>query len=153
MSIQIKYNYLEKAYPDMLHGIGMLIQKAKVADLFDSVKLTEKEIGELQKAKELCELKIIEFWDNKNGPEFKALCSTYFDIGTELPANPNSDLFIYEQFKLIVFGYLGEHWHFVKEYLKNQHEVIETLQVTENWNQRLLTISFKAIVYLIKKSN
>ncbi|KAB2907416.1 MAG: DEAD/DEAH box helicase [Ignavibacteriales bacterium] len=153
MSIQIKYNYLEKAYPDMLHGIGMLIQKAKVADLFDSVKLTEKEIGELQKAKELCELKIIEFWDNKNEPEFKALCSTYFDIGTELPANPNSDLFIYEQFKLIVFGYLGEHWHFVKEYLKNQHEVIETLQVTENWNQRLLTISFKAIVYLIKKSN
>ena len=116
MSIQIKYNYLEQAYPDMLEGIGMLIQKAKLSARFDSLQLSEEEFEQLQKAKELCELRIIEFWGNREQAEFKALCSTYFDIASQLPIQWDSELAIYEQLKLIAFGYLGEHWHFVKQY-------------------------------------
>lgn len=153
MSIQIKYNYLEQAYPDMLEGIGMLIQKAKLSGRFDSVQLSEEEIEQLQKAKELCELKIVELWDNREQPEFKGLCSTYFDIASQLPMQWDSELLIYEQLKLIAFGYLGEHWHFVKQYLKNYSGQFEAIQVGESWNQRILTISFKAIVHLIKKEN
>ena len=48
MSIQIKYNYLEQAYPDMLEGVGMLIQKAKLSARFDSVQLSIEEIEQLQ---------------------------------------------------------------------------------------------------------
>lgn len=153
MSIQIKYNYLEQAYPDILEGIGMLIQKAKLSGRFDSVQLSEEEIEQLQKAKELCELKIVELWDNREQPEFKGLCSTYFDIASQLPMQWDSELLIYEQLKLIAFGYLGEHWHFVKQYLKNYSAQFEAIQVGESWNQRILTISFKAIVHLIKKEN
>jgi hypothetical protein len=63
MSIQVKYDYLEQAYPDMLTGIGVLIQKGKLAKRFNSVELTADDIQRLEKAKELCELKIIELWE------------------------------------------------------------------------------------------
>lgn len=153
MSIQIKYNYLEQAYPDMLEGVGMLIQKAKLSARFDSVQLSIEEIEQLQKAKELCELKIIEFWDNREQVVFKALCSIYFDIASQLPIQWDSELVIYEQLKLIALGYLGEHWHFVKQYLKNHNEDFDSIQIGETWNQRILSISFKAIIHLIKKEN
>lgn len=153
MSIQIKYNYLEQAYPDMLEGIAMLIQKAKLSARFDSLQLSGEEIEQLQKAKELCELRIIEFWDNKEQEEFKALCSTYFDIAGQLPIHWDSELVVYEQLKLIAFGYLGEHWHFVKQYIKTHNGDFDSIHVGETWNQRILSISFRAIIHLIKKEN
>jgi superfamily II DNA/RNA helicase len=157
MSIQTKYHILEQAYPDMLAGIGMLIQKGKLSKRFTSLQLDEVEIQELIKAKELCELRIIELWELRNteqtSNEFKALCSTYFDIASQLPAIVESEYFVYETFKLIAFGYLGEHWHFVKQYLKGLEEQIRNIELVDNWNNRILTVSFKAIVQLVKKEN
>lgn len=154
MSIQIKYNYLEQAYPDMLERIGMLISKVKLSARFGSVQLSKEDIEQLQKAKELCELKIVELWGNgeqENSNIFKGLCSTYFDIASQLPIQWDSELLIYEQLKLIAFGYLGEHWHFVKQYLKANSEAFDTIQLGNTWNERILTVSFKAIIHLIKK--
>lgn len=157
MSIQTKYQILEQAYPDMLAGIGMLIQKGKLSRRFASLQLDEVEIQELIKAKELCELRIIELWELRNteqtSNEFKALCSTYFDIASQLPAIVESEYFVYETLKLIAFGYLGEHWHFVKQYLKGLEEQIHNIELVNNWNNRILTVSFKAIVQLVKKEN
>ena len=157
MSIQIKYNNLEQAYPDMLAGIGVLIQKGKISRRFASLQLNEEEIQELIKAKELCELRIIELWEHRNeeetANEFKALCSTYFDIASQLPVIVEDEYFVYETFKLIAFGYLGEHWHFVKQYLKGLNEQIQGIELGESWNNRILTVSFKAIVQLVKKEN
>jgi hypothetical protein len=79
MSIQVKYNVLEQAYRDMLEGISALIQKAKLANRFDAVSLTEEDYFQLEKSKELCELKIVEIWESRGSDDFKALCSTYFD--------------------------------------------------------------------------
>lgn len=153
MSIQVKYNYLEQAYPDMLEGIGMLVQKAKLSGRFNNVQLSEEEMSELQKAKELCELKIVELWDRRELPEFKGLCSTYFDIASQLPIKLDSELFVFEQIKIIAFGYLGEHWHFVRQYLMSQSNLFDTIQIGNDWNQRILTISFKAIINLVRKEN
>jgi len=157
MSIDLKYSYLEQAYPDMLTGIGKLIQKGKLSSRFDSVQLSEKEIKRLEKAKELCELKIIELWDKREKDEvksqFKALSATYFDIAGQLPTNAASEYFIYEQIKLISFGYLGEHWHFVKQYLKSNYSTIENIEITDDWNKRLLILCFKALVRLVVKEN
>lgn len=157
MSIQTKYHILEQAYPDMLAGIGMLIQKGKLSKRFSSLQLDQVEIQELIKAKELCELRIIELWELRNAVEnsneFKALCSTYFDIASQLPETIESEYFVYETFKLITFGYLGEHWHFVKQYLKGLEEQIQSIEIVDNWNNRILTVSFKAIVQLVKKDN
>lgn len=157
MSVQCKYNILEQAYPDMLAGIGMLIQKGKLSRRFESIQLQEDEIQELTKAKELCELGIIELWEQRNDDEtankFKALCSTYFDIACQLPAIIEGEYFVYETFKLIAFGYLGEHWHFVKQYLKGQNERIQNLEPGETWNNRVLTVSFKAVTQLVKKED
>jgi hypothetical protein len=157
MSIQTKYHILEQAYPDMLAGIGMLIQKGKLSRRFSSLQLNEVEIQELIKAKELCELRIIELWELRNAEEtsneFKALCSIYFDIASQLPAIIESEYFVYEAFKLVSFGYLGEHWHFVKQYLNGLKGQIQSIELVDNWNNRILTVSFKAIVQLVKKEN
>ncbi len=153
MSIQVKYNYLEQAYPYMLNGIGMLIQKGKLANRFEQVNLEDEDFAQLDKAKELCELRIIELWDVRDSTEFKALCSVYFDIASQIPIDIDNEYFIYEQFKLIAFGYLGEHWHFVKQYLKGLDDQIQSLVLGESWNNRILTVSFKAIVQLVIKEN
>ncbi|QSE97217.1 DEAD/DEAH box helicase [Fulvivirga lutea] len=153
MSIQIKYNYLERAYPDMLDGIGALIQKGKLSKRFREVSLTNEDSTHLEKAKELCELRIIELWEERDSAEFKALCSVYFDITSQVSINPESEYFILEQFKLITFGYLGEHWHFVKQYLKTSESVFNNLEAGADWNKRILTISFKAVVNLVKKDS
>ena len=156
MSIQTKYHILEQAYPDMLAGIGMLIQKGKLSRRFASLQLNEDEIQELTKAKELCELRIIELWEQRNQEgvsDFKALCSSYFDIVSQLPVNVEDEYFVYETFKLIAFGYLGEHWHFVKQYLKGVIGQIEDIELGESWNKRILAVSFKAVVQLVKKEN
>lgn len=157
MSIQTKYHILEQAYPDMLAGIGMLIQKGKLSRRFSSLQLNEVEIQELIKAKELCELRIIELWELRNAEEtsneFKALCSIYFDIASQLPTIIESEYFVYEAFKLVSFGYLGEHWHFVKQYLNGLKGQIQSIELVDNWNNRILTVSFKAIVQLVKKEN
>jgi len=157
MSIQSKYHILELAYPDMLAEIGVLIQKGKLSNRFESLQLNEDEIQELTKAKELCELRIIELWELRNdeetGNEFKALCSTYFDIACQLPIIIEHEYFVYETIKLIAFGYLGEHWHFVRQYLKGLNEQIQNLDPGSSWNNRVLTVSFKAIIQLVKKEN
>lgn len=153
MSIQLKYDFLERAYPDMLDGIGALIQKGKLSKRFEKIVLAEGELGLLEKAKELCELRIIELWDVRDSVEFKALCSVYFDIASQIPINIGNEYFILEQFKIIAFGYLGEHWHFVKQYLKGVDEQIRSLELGVSWNNRILTVSFKAIVQLVKKEN
>lgn len=153
MSNQLKYNYLEQAYPDMLEGIGALIQKGKLSKRFDEIELTDENLTQLEKAKELCELRIIELWEEFDSLEFRSLCSVYFDIASQLTINTESEYFILEQFKLIAFGYLGEHWHFVKQYLKTYRPVIDNMEVGKEWNNRILTISFKAIVNLVRKDS
>lgn len=157
MSIQTKYHILELAYPDMLEGIGLLIQKGKLSKRFQSLQLNEDEVQELTKAKELCELRLIELWEIRNeeelADEFKSLCSTYFDIASQLPAIVKDEYFVYETFKLITFGYLGEHWHFVKQYLKGLNEQIQNIEPNQSWNSRVLIVSFKAVIQLVKKEN
>lgn len=157
MSIQTKYHILEQAYPEMLAGIGVLIQKGKLSKRFESLQLNDDEIQELIKAKELCELRIIELWEHRNDNEtvneFKALCSNYFDIAGQLPTEVEDEYFVYETFKLIAFGYLGEHWHFVKQYLKGLNEQIQNIEPDQSWNSRVLTVSFKAVVQLVRKEN
>lgn len=153
MSIQSKYNLLEQAYPDMLSGIGALIQKGKLSKRFESIELSQEDIKQLEKAKELCELKIVEHWERRDTEDFKALCSTYFDIAGQIPTNVESEYYIYEQFKLIAFGYLGEHWHFVRQYLKANRTTIDELPNSEDWNKRILTLCFKALVSLVIKNS
>jgi len=153
MSSQSKYNFLVEAYPDMLESIDMLIQKGKLAGRFESVELTHDEISLLEKAKELCELKIIELWDERDSREFKSLCATFFDISTQIKFDATSEYFIYEQIKLIAFGYLSEHWHFVRQYLKAKAPLIEDLEINDDWNKRILILCFKAVAGLVKKDN
>lgn len=153
MSIEIKYRYLNNAYPDVLNGIGMLIQKAKISNRFKGEPLTPKENSDLEKAKNLCELRIVEIWDNQNSEEFKALCSTYFDIAAQSEIELDNEYAVFEYTKIITFGYLGEGWHLVRQYLINQQNEIDKLPISENWNCRLLNTSFKALVGLIRKND
>jgi len=153
MSVQNKYQILESFYPDLLQDIGTLIQKGKLSKYFDSINLTSEEIIRLNKAKELCELKIVEYWGDRDNGTFKSLCSTYFDIAVLFPVDIDNEYFIYEQIKLIAFGYLGENWHFVRQYIKKNRGIIESLTDETDWSKRLLIISFRAINNLVKKDS
>jgi superfamily II DNA/RNA helicase len=154
VSVQTKYNHLEQAYPDLLAGIGTLIQKAKVSNRFEPVNLSNEELQLLEKGKELCELKIIELWQDRDSLEFKALCSSYFDIATQLRFENASEYFIYEQIKIVSFGYLGEHWHFVQQFLKGRPtNEFDIPDLNNDWNKRLLTLSYKSFISLVKKES
>ncbi|OCA69074.1 DEAD/DEAH box helicase [Chryseobacterium artocarpi] len=154
MSINIKYSFLEQAYPDMLESIGMLIQKVKLSARFHDIELSVENIQKLSIAKELCELRIIELWDQRvENNEFKALCATYFDISSQIPITSQKEYLIYEHFKIISFGYLGEQWHFVKQYLNKTISQFENIEEDTNWSLRILTLSFKALAHLVKKDS
>jgi hypothetical protein len=133
-----KYKILEEYFPDLLQGISEIIQKGKLSKRFNTLLLDANKKPELIKAKELCELKILELWNNQDNEKFKILCSVYFDISTLLNFDIKTEEDIYEVIKLISLGYLGEHSHFVKDFLNLQKQKIEDLIVTDKWNSRLL---------------
>ncbi|NSW45797.1 MAG: DEAD/DEAH box helicase [Bacteroidales bacterium] len=148
-----KYKILEKYFPDLLQGISEIIQKGKLSKRFNTLLLDANKKTELIKAKELCELKILELWHNQDDEKFKILCSVYFDISTLLNFDIKTEEDIYEVIKLISLGYLGEHSHFVKDFLNLQKQKIEDLIVTDKWNSRLLNNIFKVIVSLVIKKS
>ncbi len=153
MNNNLKYQYLENAYPQLLEGISSLIQKAKIGLKYSIVTITLSENLIIAKAKELCELSIIEKWDNQESDEFKALCATYYDIATLSPLPENRQELIFEIIKLISFGYLGENWHLVRQYLRNIELDINSTDHIFNWNEKLLNSSFSALFLLLKKDN
>ena len=61
--------------------------------------VTEEELADIEKAKDLCELKIIELWNNQDSAEFKALCSTYFDLASEVNVASRDEVAIFEFIK------------------------------------------------------
>lgn len=153
MSNHPKYRLIEDLYPDLLSGVGAVIQKAKVALRFDGLQLTDSEIVQLKKAKELIELSIIEFWNKQDSEEFRNLCSVYFDVASLLPLPDLKQEKVFELINLITIGYLGEGWHLVRQFLKTcSLEPLFELNDTR-WNQRLLYTSFKALVYTIIKDD
>ncbi len=146
-----KYNILEQYLPELIQDIGHIIQKGKIASRFTTLELSDNENKEISKAKELCELKILELWNNQEGEEFKALCSVYFDLATIISKNIFSDEDIFETIKVIAFGYLGEHAHFVKDYLIRNKDKIDQIEIPDKWNARLLRRCFQVIVSLVIK--
>lgn len=153
MSVQAKYKFLEDAYPDMLAGIGALIQKGKLAKRFSTVEVSSEELGVLEKARDLCELRIIEKWENRESEEFRALCSTYFDLSVEIPSPSEIEYLIYSKIKLISFGYLGEGWHFVRQYLKANDVDAVLPDRASDWNRRLIILCFKALVKIVQRES
>ena len=152
MSVQDKYRVLENAFPEMLKGIGALIQKAKICNRFESVHLSDQELELLEKAKELSEIAILERWEDQ-GDEFKAICSTHFDIASQLPIDLDEEYLFYEYIKLISCAYLGENWHMARQFIKQKIGELTSLEPNGSWNIRLMQKSFLALVYLIKKDN
>lgn len=153
MKVTEKYKILEDAFPEIIQDIGHIVQKGKLLKRFELLQLTENEITELSKAKHLCELKIIELWANQDTEEFKALCSIYFDIATILPNEFKTDEDIYEIIKIISLGYLGEHAHFVKDFLNQHKDKINNIEIPDKWNSRLLRKCFQVITSLVIKKS
>ncbi|MEM1337086.1 MAG: DEAD/DEAH box helicase [Bacteroidota bacterium] len=153
MSDSTKYSVLEQLHPELLLGVGAVIQKAKVALRFDGIHLVSEELNLLNKAKELCELSIIDSWEEQESDGFKALCSIYFDIATLLALPREKQEQVFELIKIITIGYLGESWHLVRQHLKTLNlEPLYSIEDAE-WNKRLLYTSFRALVNTIVKDD
>jgi len=65
-----RYEILEQNYSDILTGLSELIQKARISRRFNAIQLSVCEIKLLHKAKEVCELEINNYWDQKDTDEF-----------------------------------------------------------------------------------
>jgi len=153
MSAIKRYEILEQNYQDILEGLSELIQKARVSRRFRNIQLSESEKKLLQKAKEICELEINNYWNQKNSNEFLSLCITYFEIATCFDYDLNDEINIMELFKIIIFGYLGEHSHYIKDYLLSIKNYVINIRIPEKWNERLLYTIFKSLYFLVVKNS
>lgn len=153
MSLDPKYQILIQEYPDVLEGIDGLIQKIKVAHRFENISISSSEIDKIETTKDLCELKLIEIWDNQDSDRFKALCSIYFDLASEIPIEANNEIAVFEIIKVVSLGYLGEEWHRVRRFVSKNEQIISNISVDQQWNKKLLLNSFLALIGLIKKKN
>lgn len=153
MSQDPKYKFLIEEEPDLLEGIDNLIQRIKVGHRFKNIDVSEVEIAKIETAKDLCELKILEHWDDQESEIFKTLCSIYFDLSTETPLDASNEVSVLEYLKIISCGYLGESWHRVKQFVTSSSSYIDHLNIGSNWNQKILRSSFLAIIGLISKND
>ncbi|HOU97085.1 MAG TPA: hypothetical protein PLN06_10775, partial [Bacteroidales bacterium] len=153
MSAIKKYEILEQNYQDILEGLSELIQKARLSRRFNAISLSASEIKLLQKAKEICELEINNYWNQKDSNEFLSLCITYFDIATCFDYDLNDQINIMELFKIIIFGYFGEHSHYVRNYLLSIKNHVINIRIPEKWNERLLYTIFNALYFLVVKNS
>ncbi|HOV32652.1 MAG TPA: DEAD/DEAH box helicase [Candidatus Hydrogenedens sp.] len=152
MSMENKYKYLEDDFGDILGKISKHIQKAKISQRFDAINLSEEENEFLIKAKEICEIQINSLWHQRSSNEFLSYCLSYFDISSYFDYEIRNENDILEIFKIIIFGYLSEHSHFVRNFVISKIN-IDTVPVPDKWNLRLLYSIFKSVLYLIKKDN
>lgn len=155
MSIIKKYEILEKNFQDILGDLSELIQKARVSRRFNVIQLSESEIKLLHKAKEICELEINNYWGQKDTDEFFSLCITYFDIATcfDYDLNDEIEINIMELFKIIIFGYLGEHSHSVKSYLLSIKDDVNNITIPEKWDVRIIYTIFNSLFFLVVKNS
>ncbi|TNF48597.1 MAG: DEAD/DEAH box helicase [Bacteroidetes bacterium] len=153
MSLDPKYRLLIQEHPELLAGVDRLIQKIKVGHRFNNIEISGDDLSKIELAKDLCELKIIELWSDHETESFKALCSVYFDLATEISIDPSNEVSVLEYLKIISCGYLGESWHRVSQFIAANNDVIQNISFQEGWNHRLLHTSFLAIIGLINKKN
>lgn len=153
MNATKRYEILEQNYQDILGGLSELIQKARVSRKFNTIELSEDEKKLLQKAKEICELEINNYWYQKDSKEFLSLCITYFEIATCFDYELIDEINIMELFKIIIFGYLGEHSHYVKDYLLSIKNYVANLEIPDKWNKRILYTIFKSAYFLVVKNS
>lgn len=143
-------NILEK-YRDILYGLSKLIHETYLPRVFDTLQFSEQDRKLLQKGKEICELEINNYWNQKDSIEFLFLCDTYFDIATCFNYGLNNKEDIIETFKIIIFGYLGEHNSYVKNYLLTISEDINRDTTPEKWDTRILFKSLKALYFIMTR--
>jgi len=146
------YKILERDYQNILEGLSELIRKTKVCGK-KAVQLPKSEITLLQKAKEICELEINNYWNQKDSNEFISLCIAYFEIATCFDYDLNDEVNIMEVFKIIIFGYLGEHSHYVKSYLLSIKDDVNNITIPEKWDVRILYTIFNSLYLLVVKNN
>lgn len=157
MKLKNKYSYLINHFPEILNGLDVLIQKAIASLRFDSILLSENEIQLLEKAKSLCEIKIIELFEQSDTEEFKALCSNYFDITSFLlfkkdTEKENMEYFAFEIIKFISIAYLGEEWHKLKRFFSEYSIFDENIaDKVDKWNEKVLYTLIYISVLLVKK--
>ena len=81
------------------------------------------------------------------------MCITYFEIATYFDYDLNDEINIMELFKIIIFGYLGEHSHYVRNYLLSIKNHVINIRIPEKWNERLLYTIFKSLYFLVVKNS
>ena len=81
------------------------------------------------------------------------MCNTYFEIATCFDYGLNSEANIMELFKIIIFGYLGEHSHYVKSYLLSIKDDVNDIAPPEKWDVGIIYTIFNSLYFLVVKNS
>ena len=83
--------------------------------------------------------------------EFQDLCQKYINLMTVLPIPSEKIAKIKHALKLITFSYLADKWEDAKRFLLEHDELNVNPDSGEEWDRRVFTTIYLAILYLVKK--
>lgn len=151
-----KYHITKKYIEEILESsenLEDLIQKVIISERFEFIKLNKEEFELLNKIRSILEIIIIQKLSEYNTPEFKALCSSYYDISfylikDEINNDKKDEHFIYNLIKFISISYLGEQWHRVKQFfIENE---VQLDNIDGKWNIKILVSLSNCLISLAK---
>lgn len=140
----------------------------RVLDTVNSIKIhkylekdktfSQKDYDEIQNVIDMFELGIVELWryafDKSNlekKKQFHKICNDCFNLLQVMPVPTSSVEKIQHVLKLFTYSYLGEKWEDMKRFLIENQSVWKINDNNPNWDSRVLSDIYLAILHLIRK--
>lgn len=147
-----KYKILEQDYRSFFEGLTGNVVRKKIANNFPFIEQNINSKLQLSKALEIIEFKTIELWNSKK-PEFVEYCANYLDVALLLPIPKQINEKINWILKLISFGYLGEDWQKIRNFLIDNENLVNFDSQDNAWVEKLYVQLYKAIFYIVRKKS
>ncbi len=136
------------------------VNDIKLHKYLERDKNFSKDHDEIQKVIDVFELVIVDLWrepfgrtELKEKRKFHKICNDCFNLLQVMPIPSEPTDKIKHVLKLFAYSYLGEKWEDMKRFLIENKEIVWEVESQKNsdWDFRVLSDIYKAILYLIKK--
>lgn len=106
----------------------------------------------IEHAINLYELSIVQMWGNGDVSDgaFQETCSKCCDLLRALPLPDDPEEKTKHVLKLFAYSYMGERWADMRRVI--QEEDVWTIPEGDTWDRRVIYVTYRAILYLIKKT-
>ena len=136
------------------------VNNIKIDRYLETSSYDDLDFKEVRDVIDAHEFAIVNLWqyafDNSNitqKREFHKVCKNCFSLLHVLPLPSEDTEKIKHVLKLFVYAYLGEKWEDVKRFLIENKDAWKVNTDAERWDLRLLSNTYMAILYLVRKSS